>query len=45
MFIKLRLMLQSRAKYTVFASRQSYQRVILRWSSNEVYITLNVRLH
>jgi len=35
-------MLQTRLGYTVFAAlvRQRYQRGILRWSSNEVYITI-----
>jgi len=38
--LKLRLMLQSRAKYTVLVACQLDQRGILRWSWNEVYITI-----
>ena len=30
--LRIRLMLQTRVTYTLFAARQSYQRGILRWS-------------
>jgi len=36
----LQLMLQTRVSYTVFVARQRYQRRILVWSCNEVYITI-----
>ena len=39
--LKLRLMLQSRAKYTAFLACQSFQRIILRWSWNEICIIIS----
>jgi len=36
-------MLQTRVSYTVFVARQRYQREILRWSCNQIYITCGIQ--
>jgi len=38
--LRLQLMLQAKVSHTVFVARQRYQRGILRWFWNEVYITI-----
>jgi len=40
LILRLRLMLLTKLSYIVFITRQSYQREILRWFWNEIYIAI-----